>query len=262
LRAAATSAAARPPGSAPTRTLEPPTGPPHPEGPRPASLDDLLDQDGQVPDGVAEQIDWFSGGGSECPVTDTTGDLHLAVHDVLEIPSLPVICIRKFADADLTLVITTPTGAESTMTLPASTDIFDSVTYRLAPGSALGRYRIHAAQNKETSTAEFVVRRARKPTIWVDPYAVSPGLPVDVFLGGFPARRPADLHLYVCRGGAVRYRATHRVMVDAVGEAHLVLHTSRRTTPTCYFLINLLAFDPGKLPETGSPPHLSFWVRN
>ncbi|MFG1606735.1 hypothetical protein [Actinoplanes sp. NPDC049265] len=251
-------AASRP---TPARSHSPTPAPPRREGgdgPGVASLDKALERHDPVPAGVADQISVFTGGGTSC-LGLLPEPLSVGVTDVRSVPAVPVICVHGFADTDLTLTVTTPSGRPTTITRPGTSDGFDNIDFRLGPGSETGKYVIRADQNKETAFTELKIERPSAPTIWVNPEHAAPGETVEVLIGGFPPGQPARLHLYVCES-KIRYRTTLTTPVNAAGEARLALSTSPNTPATCYVVLNPAVYDP-LAPTAGSlPPHLLFWV--
>src|SRR4029450_7457378 len=104
--------------SRPGRTTTP-APPPARTQPQNASLDELLDHDGPPPAGVADQLDFFLGGGPNCADTDSEAP-RIRVPGVLQIPSIPDVCLEGFdGSRDATVTFTTPPGATETRTLRA-----------------------------------------------------------------------------------------------------------------------------------------------
>ena len=247
-----------------TKPTKPPTTPaPAPASPtQHASLDGLLQQDGPVPDGIPAQLHFFLGGGPTCPdIEDPVAGVGVP-HLPVVIPSVPVFCLEGFETRrGVTVVFTASDGTTDTLTVPAYAHHYDGLYYRVPPGSPAGRYRVRATQGSTTATADFQVVRARKPHLWIYPATPDAGTTIDVYIGGFPPGRPADLYLYACL--PLTYRATHTVAIDARGEAHLALHTSASTERTCYAVNSPLVFipsDPPVIPAGGE--HQVFWLRD
>ncbi|WP_433361028.1 hypothetical protein ACQPZX_27755 [Actinoplanes sp. CA-142083] len=243
----------------PHRPAPPPA---NPAGPQTADLDRLLDQDGTVPDGVAAQLNFFLGGGPECPDGELEQDEppQVSTRQFTEIPSVPNFCFRGFDVArDVRIVVTTPTGS-ATMTLKARWQSLGGFAYPVPPGSPTGRYRVRATQGSRSADTEFQVRRASTPTMWIHRRNADLGETVDVYLGGFPPNKPADLHLYVCL--PLRYRATTTVAIDRNGEGHLALHTTAATEPNCYAMNSPLIYTPPPvLPDSpDGPDNQVFWL--
>jgi len=228
------------------------------------SLDGLLETGDVAPAGVAEQLEFFNGGGGE--VTDCwdvkLGDpLSVAVTSHRAITQVPAICVRGFGPTagPVVLTVTRPDG--TVLTASRSSGGEDTVRLPLPPGSPTGRYRIHAEQDGHTAATTFVAFRPARPTMWVEPRFADPGDPVSVYLGGFPAGRPADVHLYQCAGMQAAYRTTLRVPVDAAGQAQVTLTTTTFSDTTCYIVVNPLVYDPLTQSPKDLPPHLSFVLR-
>jgi hypothetical protein len=180
-----------------------------------------MEHDGPAPDGVAEQLDFFLVGGPECAWEEPPSMPTVRILPVVEIPSFPTVCPAGFGDeGKVKVVLTAPDGTTTTR----SGSEFDGVTFPFLPGARTGRHHLRASAGGRSATATFEVRLASKPRMWIDPGAAYWGEDINVYIGGFPPSRPADLHLYVC--GPLHYRATRSVAVDARGEAHLMLHTN------------------------------------
>ncbi|MBG0568031.1 hypothetical protein [Actinoplanes aureus] len=252
-----------PPPDGRTPEEEPPGGKAPDGRPQTASLDDLLERDDQVPEGVAEQLDFFSGGGTDCQTVSLQPPLDVDVSSNRTVPGIPYICLLSTLDDDLRVTLATPSGSVLTVTRPWAGGS-DEIPLPLAPGSPPGRYRVSVQQGKnpEKATTEFVVEPAREPTVQIFPRVGFPGSTVQVYLGGFPAGR-ADLHLYAFEDPTERpiYKTTHTVTVDAAGTAYLILQTSTFTRPTYYALVSDLYF--ADRPDGVSAPeaYAGLWLR-
>ncbi|MEU4422147.1 hypothetical protein AB0F81_16090 [Actinoplanes sp. NPDC024001] len=209
-----------------------------------------MEHNGPPPDGVAEQLDFFLGGGPDCFWEEPPGKPTIQVSPVVEIPSIPTVCPAGFGDVGrISVVLTAPDGT----TTRRSGGEFEGVTFPFLSGARTGRYHLRATAGGRNATASFEVRRAAKPRMWIDPGAADWGTSIDVYIGGFPPGRPADLHLYVC--GPLQYRATRSVAVDARGEAHLILRTTAGQENTeCFAMNSPLIFVPADPPIPGDGP--------
>ncbi|MEU4422148.1 hypothetical protein AB0F81_16095 [Actinoplanes sp. NPDC024001] len=252
-----------PDGRVPEEQL--PTGQAPGGRPQTASLDDLLERDDEVPDGVAEQLAFFSGGGTECQAVALQPPLDVEVSSNRTIPGVPYICLLSTLDDTVRVTLTTPSGSVLTAIRPWTGDGRDAIPVPLAPGSPPGRYRISVQQGKdpEKATTEFVAGPARVPTVQIFPGIAFPGSAVHVYLGGFPPGH-TDLHLYAFEKETADhpiYRTTHSVTVDATGTAYLTLQTSTFTKPTHYTLVNELYF--ADRPDGVARPeaYAGFWLR-
>jgi len=178
------------------------------------------------------------------------------------IPSVPVFCLEGFDPRrKVTVVLTAPDGTKDTLTVPTHARTYYELYHPVRPGSPAGRYRVRAIQGSTTATAHFQAVRASRPHLWIYPRNASAGATIDVYIGGFPPGRPADLQLYVCPGQT--YRATLTVAIDARGEAHLALQTTAATERTCYALNSPLVYippDPPDMPH--SPDNQLFWLHD
>jgi hypothetical protein len=178
------------------------------------------------------------------------------------IPSVPIFCLEGFdSHRTMTVVVTAPDGTEDTVPVPAYAHHYDGLFHPVPPGSVAGRYRVRAVQGSTTATAHFLAVRASTPHLWIYPRNAARGTAVDLYIGGFPPGRPADLYLYLCDPWA--YRATLTVAIDARGEAHLALPTTATTKRTCYALNSPLVYAPSEPPETlGGPDNQVFWLHD
>ncbi|MEU4561074.1 hypothetical protein AB0F72_22055 [Actinoplanes sp. NPDC023936] len=252
----------RPPAPArPRPSSSPASSIPAPPAPDRASLDDLLTHDGPPPDGVADQLNLFLGGGPECHEGDSTATPRVDVRPVVEIPSFPTLCVDGFdSGRDLTVTVTGPAPAR---TLRTGWDSLMGVRWPVPSGSPTGRYRVRVAQGSRTATATFTAVRATLPRLWLEPRNPDAGATVDIHIGGFPADRPADLHLYATQ--LLVYRATTTIRVDRNGEGHLALRTSRSGPFDAYAVNSPLVyvpppdFEPGEL---GGPENSVFWLHD
>lgn len=242
-----------------TSSLSPP--PASVTTPQTAELDDLLEPDGQPPEGVAAQLDFFLGGGPECMPAESAPRPRLRVRPVVEVPSIPTVCFEGFGEfREMTAVLTGPGGATSTRS--GRFDELEGVTFPFVTGARTGRYRVTATAGRRSASATFEVRRATKPRMWINPDTAEWGETIDVHIGGFPPRRPADLHLYVC--GPLQYRSTTTVAVDGRGEAHLAIRTpDPGPRPTeCFAMNSPLIFIPADPPiPLHGPPNSVFHLQ-
>lgn len=229
-------------------------------------MDEMLQRDQAPPDGVAEQLEFFVGGGPECPPNQDPDAMVVAAPEVVTIPSAPLFCLLEFrGDLPVTFEVTTPTGATFTKTLPPDWDATTEPVFPFPPGSPEGRYTVDARQGNDHTRTTFAARRTDHPTMAIAPLRAAAGSTIDVFFGGLAPGKATDVHLYACAGpadgrGSHFYRATHTVTANAAGEARLALHTSRSTPATCYILGNLEIIDPKSLPDGGLPTYLSFAI--
>lgn len=221
-----------------------------------------MDHGGPPPEGVAEQLDFFLGGGPECAWDELPSTPTLWVLPVVEVPGIPTVCPAGFGDeGEMTVVLTAPDGTTTKRFGSVSDVEFEGVTFPFLPGARIGRYHLRATAGGRSAIAAFEVRRAAGPRMWIDPSAARWGDSIDVYIGGFPSSRPVDLHLYVC--GPLRYRATRSVTVDAKGEAHLKLRTTAgRASVECFAMNSPLIFVPADPPIPGDgPPHQVFTLQ-
>ncbi|GLY92820.1 hypothetical protein [Actinoplanes sp. NBRC 103695] len=229
-------------------------------------MDEMLRRDQPPPEGVAEQLEFFVGGGPECAPNQGPGELVVAAPEVVTIPSAPLFCLFGFhGDFAVTLEFTTPAGAVITKILPPGWDATTEPVFPFPPGGPEGRYAVEASQGKDHARSTFVTRRTDHPTMAIAPLRAAAGSTIDVFFGGLPPGTTTDVHLYACAGSAGRrgnhfYQATHTVTANAAGEARLALQTSRSTPATCYVLGSLEIFDPKSLPGGGQPTYLPFAI--
>jgi hypothetical protein len=227
---------------------QPAAGRPGTPTPSPTSEQSLLQRVGPVPEGVADQVDFFLGGDQICPSDGEPGPPAVGgLVRVAEIPREGYLCFENFDPfAPLDLTVTVPGGGQDAMTLPptGSTEQEFIHAYFLLPGSSLGAYRVHAEQGDLSVSAEFTVRRASRPLMLVHAEGNRPGIDVDVYLGGYPARRTATLHLY--GGEQMRYRTSFTVPVDAHGEAHAVIDTRRGDPTGCYGVSSPEVYDSSR----------------
>ncbi|BCB78193.1 hypothetical protein Pflav_046030 [Phytohabitans flavus] len=187
--------------------------------------EDLLKRQDPVPDGVAEQVEFFLGGGSEDPCTGEFGPPHITGDKSAEIPSEPILCFYGFKESQpLTVTITDPARHETTVVLQ-STDSYFWTEVRVLPINPLGLYSVRAEQVSNSASHEFTLRRASSPRLLLaaPPVAVATGDDVNLYLGGFPPNSPTLLHLYNATTG--HYRTSFTAPVDAHGEAHIVIDT-------------------------------------
>jgi hypothetical protein len=202
------------------------------------------------------------GGGPTCSDMPSPVARVTVPSEPVVIPSVPVFCLEGFdTRRKVTVVVTAPDGTKDTLTVPAKARHYDGLYYPVQPGSPAGRYRVRATQGSTTATAHFQAVRASRPHLWIYPRDADVGATIDVYVGGFPHGRPADLHLYVCPGQT--YRATLPVAIDARGEAHLALQTTATTEPTCYALNSPLVHIPSDPPDMPhSPDNQLFWLHD
>ena len=254
----------------PSRT----TGPQRPDlgGPIPparrqeASIDEMLQRERPPPEGVAEQLEFFVGGGPECPPDQSPGEMVVAAPEVVTIPSAPLFCLLEFrGNVPVTLEVTPPAGSTFTKALPPDWDATTEPVFPFPPGSPEGRYTVDAHQGNDHARTTFVARRTDHPTMAITPLRAAAGSTIDVFVGGLPPGKTTDVHLYACPGptdgrGSHFYQATHTVTANAAGDARLALHTSRSTPATCYVLGSLEIIDPKSLPDGGLPTYLQFAI--
>jgi hypothetical protein len=216
--------------------------------------DDLLKRQGQLPEGVPAQVEFFLGGGPDCQFSDGVGPPRIVgVADVEEIPDMLVLCFMNFDSAlPLTVTLVPPVGATTSVVLPASSS-FEGVFSHWYPrlsGDPVGRYRVSGHQQALDASIEFTVRRATEPRLWLDrPFDQPPGIDVHLYIGGFPPSRSASLHLY--DAGSGRYRTSFAVPVDARGEAHAVIDTKPDDPPGCYGVSSPEVYDP-QVPAEGA----------
>lgn len=209
-----------------------------------------MEHDGPAPDGVAEQLDFFLGGGPECAWDELPSTPTVRILPIVEVPSIPTVCPAGFGDeGEITVVLTAPDGT----TTKRSGGELEGVTFPFLPGARAGRYHLRATAGGRSATAAFEVRLAARPRMWIDPSVAHWGESIDVYIGGFPPGRSADLHLYVC--GPLQYRATQNVAVDMRGEAHLILRTKAGKGNTeCFAMNSPLIFVPADPPIPGDGP--------
>ncbi|WP_045744893.1 hypothetical protein [Actinoplanes rectilineatus] len=207
---------------------------------------------------MADQVNFFLGGGPDCEENTTTVPA-VRTAEVVEIPSFAGFCVEGFDHRrDLTVTVTGPGPSRTART---DWDTLMAVRWPILPGNPTGRHRVRITQGSRSASATFTVVRATAPRLWINPRVAYAGDTVDVYLGGFPAETSADLHLYAT--SSLNYRATTTVPVDHHGEAHLVLRTSRSTTPDAYAMNSPLIyipppdFEPG---EFGGPENSVLWL--
>lgn len=168
--------------------------------------------------------------------------------ETVEIPTRIVLCFYGFDYQlkSLAVTITAPSGAVTTMTL-LPTGTYYSTRFPALPGEPLGKYQVTAKQEKLEAFLGFELTRRSSPHFWLDaPQSESQplGTDFDLYLGGFPANRPARFHLYDAQSRL--YHTSFTVAVDAVGEAHAVIDTKSDDLPGCYGIISDLPQKPGK----------------
>ncbi|MFF5076050.1 hypothetical protein ACFY36_03290 [Actinoplanes sp. NPDC000266] len=223
----------------------------------------MMESDALLPPGVANQVNFFLGGGGDCGEEATgeegTGKPRIDGPSLVEIPDMPVFCLAGFRETGtITVTVTSPTARQMRN---VQLQQLVGVPWLIPTGSPAGRYRIRVVQGGRAATSEFDVRRAARPRMWIAPRHVRAGETVDVHIGGFPPRRTTDLHLYV--SDALTYRASTTVAVDGNGEALLTLRTSPGSKPDAYAVNSPLIyvppdhFEPGEL---GGPPGSVFWI--
>ena len=197
-----------------------------------------------LPEGVADQLEFFMGGGPECGNPQLDPPQVVYPRAVEEIPSKTQICLGGFDVGEpLTLTITPPVGKTATLELPP-TDDADGFTYRYPriPGVPIGTYHVTAEQNDLVATREFNVQRATRPRLWVDRrHDATPGDEIHVYVGGFTANRTERLDLYG-GGNPATYRTSFPIQVDQHGEGHAVIETKPDDTEGCYGISHPLLY--------------------
>ncbi|MET8152414.1 hypothetical protein ACIBSW_18615 [Actinoplanes sp. NPDC049668] len=237
---------------APT-TQTPTTPAPTATSPDAEEPEDLLKRRDSLPEGVPEQVSFFMGGGSDCFGQESGSPYIAGVAETAEIPTGIVLCFHGFDHQPdgtgfkpLDVTIAAPSGAVTTMTL-LPTGNYYATRFPVLPGDPLGKYQVTARQEKLEAGLGFTLTRGSSPRFWLDAPHNEPrllGTDLDLYLGGFPANRPARFHLYDAQSRL--YRTSFTVAVDAIGEAHAVIDTKSDDPPGCYGIISDLTQQPGK----------------
>jgi hypothetical protein len=215
--------------------------------------EDLLKRQDPVPDGVAEQVQFFLGGGRDPDCTpDYAGPPYITGADkIVEIPTALILCFYGFKEAlPLTVTFTDPSRPETTVLLPPAENFFWT-EFRGFPTDPVGPYSVRAEQDALNASLEFTLQHANSPRLLLvrPPEPTEAGVDVDLYLGGFPPDSQTLLHLY--NADTRRYRTSFTAPIDAFGEAHVVIDTKPDDPPGCYGIISPLTYDPGVIPESG-----------
>jgi len=186
-------ATAGPRRTAPTRRGERPPDRARPDPTRPAtppqiaSLDDLLEHDGPPP-GVADQVHFFLGGGGEC-AESSPGPARIRVEAVVEIPSVPTLCLEGFnSGRQASITVTNPT---STRTLRTRWLSLMGVQWAIPTGSPHGCLHrripthgeehvvVHSDETRQNGVAlkvdYFGIRGYRRPFAGADRFNLAAG---------------------------------------------------------------------------------------
>jgi hypothetical protein len=127
----------------------------------------------------------------------------------------------------------------------------DTYIFRALPGDPLGQYLVTATQDKLDASLKFTLAHGSSPRLWLDAKRSErrpAGTDFDLYLSGFPANRPARIHLYDTYEGL--YRTSFTVAIDAIGEAHAIVDTKSDDPPGCYGIISDLTHQPGDPVES------------
>jgi hypothetical protein len=225
-----------PAGPARTRTPSADATPPVPD-------QSLFDRAGPPPDGVPGQLEVFIGGGGQCAeIIERPGPPEIIVDDIAQqLPALVKVCPLNFDPAgSLRVTVTPPTGPARVSVLPPTGHIWFDASFVLRPSGPVGVYRLTAEQGDLVAETEVVAGPPLEPRLWRDPRAkpVTAGDSVEFFLSGFPAGRPATLHLYRFEDGTgpATYRTSFTVPIDGRGIAEMALATPHTLPDRCFIL--------------------------
>ncbi|SNY37600.1 hypothetical protein SAMN05421748_105119 [Paractinoplanes atraurantiacus] len=86
---------------------------------------------------------------------------------------MPVFCLDGFREpAKVTVTVTSPSAPEIRH---IRLQQLAGIPWLIPAGSPAGHYRVRATQGGRSATAEFEVRRATRPRMWITPDDAEPG---------------------------------------------------------------------------------------
>jgi hypothetical protein len=232
-RDAETPAAARPPRPATT------TAEPTPPGPHRS----IFTRADPPPDGVPARIGVSLSGPAGCrsiarrpgaPAIVTTGG-------AVELPAVAGVCAVNFdPSAPVRVTVTPPGGPDRTTDVSTSGPVPFDASFVLRASDPVGTYRVRAEQGARVAVAEIVVVTPTAPRLWRDARTgpVRAGDGIELILAGFPAGRPATLHLYGFDepNRQASYRTSFTVPADAQGTAHVTVATPSTLRTGCFVM--------------------------
>lgn len=197
---------------------------------------DLFTRKDPPPDGVAAQIEGFSGGVDDAEPDPPTGGPGVTGPRYVEVPSSSLLRFWNFDPrAPLTVTVTGPGGLAETLVLDPSEpdDVFFLHRSYLPGQHAIGEHVVRARQGGRQASLTYTVRRAITRRLMI-----IEGNKAFLHLGGFPPDRPVTVHLYgddadeTLRG--LLYRTSFTVPVDAMGEASVHLDVGPGRAEGCF----------------------------
>lgn len=231
--------ASQPVTVAPARRTAPP-----PTTARPVPDRSLFTRTDPAPAGVPERISVVASDGSGCAeVVAAPGPPAVVVHDgPAELPVVAQACLVNFDRTQpVRATVTPPTGpARTTVVGPTDLAYFD-VSFPLHPSDTAGTYVVSAEQGDAYATAPIVVVHPTGQRLWREARSadvLTAGDGVEFFLTGFPAGRPATLHLYGARraDAPATYRTSFTVPTDRLGNAQVTIATPHTLGSGCFVL--------------------------
>lgn len=221
-------------------------------------LDEALQQRPAPPPGVKAELAIYGGGvgGGVCTSLDpaTPTIVSLSVSELEMGYSVWICATGVVPDLPIEVSVIRPDQIREQF----QAESLEGLTWYASPDKPYGEYRVEVRQGERAASAAFVVRRSSRPRVIVEPFRVTRGTTVTVYLTGFPPKREIDLHVYtnLCppdsnHGCAIYLTTLPKIMINDFGDAITQLKTSNHTRIGAYTLIhNLLPVDEQDMTKT------------